>query len=53
MLAFTDNFNVFCNYIEAKPQSHTPSHAQILIFTLEQDGAIIHARHPLTRHKNN
>lgn len=49
MLAFTDNFNGFCTYLEAKPQQNQT--AQIIIFNLEQDGTIIHYRYPLTRNK--
>jgi hypothetical protein len=50
MLAFTDNFNGFCTYLEAKPQQNPT--AQIIIFNLEQDGTIVHHRFPLTRNKS-
>jgi hypothetical protein len=49
MLAFTDNFNGFCTYIEAKPQQN--QQAQIITFNLEQDGSIVHHRNPLTKNK--
>lgn len=49
-MAFTDNFNLFCAYIEAKTLQNQP--AQIMIFNLEQDGVINHHRHLITRNKS-
>jgi hypothetical protein len=49
MLAFTDNFNGFCTYLEAKPSQSQA--AQIIMFILEQDGTIVHHRCPLTKNK--
>jgi hypothetical protein len=49
MLAFTDNFNCFCTYLEARPTQNQT--AQIIMFTLEQDGTIVHHRCPLTKNK--
>ena len=48
MLAFTDNFNTFYSYIEAKPNLNQQQ-AQIVIFNLEQDGSIVHTRNQLMR----
>ena len=48
MLAFTDNFNTFYSYIEAKPNLNQQQ-AQIIIFNLEQDGSIVHTRNQLVR----
>lgn len=50
-LAFTDNFNGFCTYVEAR--QHQGQQAQIIIFNLEQDGSIVHHRFPLTKNKVN
>ena len=44
---FTDNFNIFCTYIEGKPTS--PLHSQIIVFNLNPEGVISHQRHNFTR----
>lgn len=47
---FTDNFNMFCTYIECR--INPPQQPQIIVFTLEADGVISHYRHMLTRNRN-
>jgi len=47
---FTDNFNMFCTYIEGKNNSQQQQ-SQVIVFTLEPDGVISHYRYMLTINK--
>jgi hypothetical protein len=44
---FTDNFNIFCAYVEAK--ANPQQQPQIIVFGLTPEGVISHQRHTLLR----
>jgi len=44
---FTENFNIFCAYVEGK--SNPLQQTQIIVFSLTPEGIISHQRHMLVR----